>query len=160
MLQATLCDLIKAYENARDLIHVLEQQRTDDVFSQIFSRAKMIADSIDVVPSIPRTTKRQIYRANAEATTPEIHFRINIYFPFLDYVIRQMDQRFPEDIKPLLYGYYMIPTNLDLLSDEIITNIQEEYKTDMPSPLTFRQELTTWIARFNKTKLMCTNQVI
>lgn len=73
-----------------------------------------------------------MHRANAASDSIEGHYRVNVYFPFLDFVLQELQRRFPTDIKPMLYAYYLIPHNMGKLNETIVTCIDEEFGGDMP----------------------------
>ena len=75
LLQSKSCDLIKAHDEARHLVSVLNDVRSEEKFKMLFDRAATIARTIDVLPSKPRTTGRQAHRANARAESIEEFYR-------------------------------------------------------------------------------------
>ena len=75
LLQSKSCDLIKAHDEARHLVSVLNGVRSEEKFKMLFDRAATIAKTIDVLPSKPRTTGRQAHRANARAESIEEFYR-------------------------------------------------------------------------------------
>ena len=59
-----------------------------------------LAKSFDISESIPRRCGRQTTRANHPAETPKQYCRISLYYPFLDYLITELESR----LEPL--GHY------------------------------------------------------
>jgi hypothetical protein len=51
-----------------------------------------MAYSVDVQPSLPRGG-RQKNRPNAPAQTPTEYWRINMYLPFVDHLVSEMENR-------------------------------------------------------------------
>lgn len=61
LLQSEACDLLKARQEARDLLVIFQGK--------------------------PRSTQRQRHRANAPVESIEEHFRVNYFLPFIDHII-------------------------------------------------------------------------
>lgn len=89
LLQSEACDLVKAHQEARDLLEIFQGIRSDSnaKFHDIYERSASIANENDVVPSKPRSTQRQRHRANAPVESIEEHFRVNYFLPFIDHII-------------------------------------------------------------------------
>ena len=94
---------------------------------------RIVAQSVDCSLEIPRQVARQQHRANAPATTPCEYWRINLFFPFIDHLMTQFDERFPESSRNMYLGYYLIPKHLPQLDDEKLKAIRESYQADLPS---------------------------
>ncbi len=148
-LQATDCDLVQAFTEAKNLTEVMTKHRDGSHFTLLMKRAATIADDIGITPTKPRVSGRQRHRANADVSTTEDHYRVNLYYPFLDHVILQLNIRFPTEIQPLLYGYYLIPKKLSSLSDVMQEKIKEEYKSDIPNISAFSSEVERWKNKFS-----------
>jgi hypothetical protein len=74
----------------------------------------------------------------------EQHFRINIFIPLVDHIIKHLNDRFPDDIKPMLYGFYLLPWYFRNLTDDIVGSIVDEYQNDIPYPDDLPQEVSRW----------------
>ena len=74
LLQSTKCDL-KAHNDARCLIKVMESVRSEEKFEMLYERAVKVSEVIDVQPSKPRTVARQTHQANAAAQTVPEYYR-------------------------------------------------------------------------------------
>ena len=143
-LQESNCDLVKAFSDARNTRTVIISKRTNEDFEKIFERARIVAQSVDCSLEIPRQVARQQHRANAPATTPCEYWRINLFFPFIDHLMTQFDERFPESSRNMYLGYYLIPKYLPQLDDEKLKAICESYQADLPQFHSFEQELLRW----------------
>ena len=59
---------------------------------------EQVATSIGITINKPRTARFQRYRANASTTseseTPSDYYRINVYYPFTDHVIQELEVLF------------------------------------------------------------------
>ena len=59
-----------------------------------------LADSVDVVViEKPRTARRMVHLSSAGEIfdTAMQYFKENVFFPFIDHCLMQLDQRFPAD---------------------------------------------------------------
>ena len=94
-LQPTHLDLFKAHKDARNLLSILKKQ-----YEQKFSRAVIIANSINVQPTQLRITRRQRNRSNAPSPSIEDNYRINLYLTFVHHILESLDSRFSEEVLP------------------------------------------------------------
>ena len=137
-LQSKSCDLVEAYKDAQNLVKALEEMRNDkERYGRLFTRASEIAATVDVEPSEPRTAARQRGRANAPANSTQEYYRLNFFLPFVDHVLAHLKTRFSEEIKDALLGFYLIPNQLNNLTDEVIEKIKVEFQDDLPYPDSF-----------------------
>ena len=65
-----------------------------------------------------------------------------MFLPFIDHVIGHLESRFPERLKPMYYGFYVLPSLIHKLSNEIIESIKVEYESDLPYTKNLFQEGT------------------
>lgn len=144
-LQSVDCDLVEAHRDARNLLIIYKQKRTDASFHSLFLRAESIAKSIGIGPSKPRISNKQKHRSNAPSDTVEEYYCRNLFFPFLDHIITSIDTRFSVELLPVLQGQYLIPSNVSNLNPNIIENICSEFMTEFPDQANFSQELERWI---------------
>ena len=64
-----------------------------------------------------RSTSLQCHRANANADkSPSDYFKVNLYFPFIDHVIQELDTRFLNEHTELIAAENLIPLNLPNLN--------------------------------------------
>ena len=80
LLQSKTCDLVKAHTEARNLVSLLAGLRTEEKFGKLYARAVKVAQTIEVLPSKPRTTVRQMHRANAPAESIPDFYRYESSF--------------------------------------------------------------------------------
>ena len=68
--------LIQASQESTELVELLKGKRTDDsVFQELFQKASMLAEELDVEVKAPRRAVRQQNRPKAPAETVEEYFR-------------------------------------------------------------------------------------
>ncbi|CAH1968929.1 unnamed protein product [Acanthoscelides obtectus] len=65
--------------------------RNESQFAILFEQAQQMSSG-DIV--VPRITGRQTLRNNIAAETAEIYYRRNVFYPFIDHVIAELDARF------------------------------------------------------------------
>ncbi|MES9880276.1 MAG: DUF4371 domain-containing protein [Sedimenticola sp.] len=157
-LQAKQTNLLKAHTESRNLIGVLKSLRSDNCsFDTLYERAVRIATSIEVVPSRPRKVGRQSHRANAgNCSTTIEHYKINHFYPFLDHIIRHLDERFPKQLRSVLNGTLLLPGHHDALTADIEHSIKDEVMCDLPIPTQYEQEIIRWKAAHHETSLPMT----
>jgi hypothetical protein len=67
-----------------------------------------------------------------------------MFIPFIDHVLQHLNDRFPPKLMPLMLAWYLIPCNVSSLNDEYVQAIKIEYEGDLPSKMTFEQEINRW----------------
>jgi hypothetical protein len=53
---------------------------------------------------------------------------------FSSTIVKHLSDRFPDDIKPMLYGFYLLPWYFRNLTDDIVGSLVDEYQNDIPYP--------------------------
>ncbi|XP_053395859.1 uncharacterized protein LOC123566094 [Mercenaria mercenaria] len=93
-LQNKACDLIKASSEARVVKTMLQTERDDDTtWDTLYAKAMQLASDVGVQPSVPRMQGLQRNRPNAPAADPSIFWTRNMFFPFVDHLIKELDDR-------------------------------------------------------------------
>eukprot|EP00731_Ephydatia_muelleri_P027339 Em0019g212a len=103
-----------------------------------------MAETAGTTISKPRTVKRQTLRGNVDADTPEIDYRQTMYLPFVDGIIQQLSDLFPQLTLRATRGLLLIPSNLEKLTDKSIIDIMEYYEPDLFCKHSFIQEVRLW----------------
>jgi hypothetical protein len=77
ILQSESCDLVKAHQEARNLVLLFQgiREDSDAKFHDLYERSVSIANENDVLPTKPRSTPRQRHRANALVESIPLHWR-------------------------------------------------------------------------------------
>ncbi len=148
-LQSTNLDIITAYEEARNVRQVIAKQRNEQGFSPCFQKATALANSVDVVPTKRRITVKQNYRANISTESVEDHYRVNLFYPFIDHITSELDERFSESNEPALLAAYLVPKSLKKLTEEREQRMVKWYHEDLPYPNTVEQEIECWRHKFH-----------
>ncbi|XP_033739147.1 52 kDa repressor of the inhibitor of the protein kinase-like [Pecten maximus] len=139
MLQAKTFDLIEAVQEAK----VVNNKRNDDVeWEELFDKATSLAAKVDEIPTIPRGAARQQHRANVPAATPKEYWKRALYYPFLDHILQELEDRLAGN-EARFQPQYSIPTKLDGLTDDISRHDLTAVSFDV-----FHIEVTRWKSRW------------
>ena len=93
--QAKSCNLGDAYQSVTLAKECIKSARGDESWQKVWSRISQVADSINVTLIKPRTTTVQRHRANAAHNDqPSDYYRINVFYPFIDHVVGEVETRF------------------------------------------------------------------
>ena len=76
-LQGRTIDVIGAYQNVNTCVEDIQllRENVDQESDVIFKQAVRMADQHNVEPNIPRVAKKQIYRDNVPANSPEEYYK-------------------------------------------------------------------------------------
>ena len=92
LLQKKDCDLYVALEESRIVIRLLNDERNDiEVWNALYEAASDLAETVEVQPSMPRNRGGQRNRPNAPADNPSEYWRLNMYLPFIDHLIAELN---------------------------------------------------------------------
>ncbi len=91
----------------------------------------------------PRTARLHCHRANAGAVDQSCsdYYRINVYFPFIDHIVKELETRFSSDHDGLVAVQYLVPTFFPQLSQDKIDSL-ESYNYEEKENLA--TEITKW----------------
>ena len=95
-LQGCTIDVIDAYQNVNTCIEdiQLSRENVDQESDVIFKQVVRMADQLNVKPNIPGVAKKQIYRDNVPANSPEVYYKPTLVKPIVDTFISEMTHRF------------------------------------------------------------------
>ena len=130
-LQDPHCDLVLASCRAQTLCGLMQKKRSDATWSNIWQSATSIAGEHDIAVNKPRTTTRQIHRCNTPALTVEDYWHLNLFCPFIDQLIVELQDRLCKPM-PRLKAQYLLPSHISDLSSELWQDI--EYDSLLPQP--------------------------
>src|SRR5664279_5372783 len=126
-LQNQQCDLVKASSMAMSVIGLLQEKRnSDDYFQGLWDKACGEAESEGISVVKPRVSGRQTHRSNTAAgpdDTPQQYWKINLFLPFLDHLIIQLEDRLTTPL-PRLNAQYLVPCNISMLDDAMWASIK------------------------------------
>lgn len=143
-LQNDNCDLVKAFEQASNVVSLLKSKRMDaEFFKSLFLEATQFSENHDIEIKMPRIVGRQITRANAPANSPEEYYRLNVFIPTIDYLISQLTDRLCTPM-PRMKAQYLVPSRSEGLTDSIWQELKETYQEFLPSIETADSEYDLW----------------
>lgn len=95
-LQRTALDIVEAYEMITEItkLYQVERKNVDSSFAPVYDQSIRMAEKIGTVVGMPRITRRQQHRSNAEASSPHEYFQRNVAIPLHDHIIMCLDQQF------------------------------------------------------------------
>ena len=107
-LQTKSLDLIACCTEADAVVAILRQYRESaDAFADIYCTVSTLCNMAGTEITVPRVTDRQRHRANAicadsdlqqvdgsQQTPQETYYRINVFNPFVDYLLTELHDRF------------------------------------------------------------------
>lgn len=116
LLQAKSIDLIACCAEVDAIVAILKQKReSPGAFSDIFAKASALCSLAGTEITVPRLAGRQQHRSNANVaispsdlqqgedgepsqqtpvTPQEIYYRVNVFNPFVDYLLTELSDRF------------------------------------------------------------------
>lgn len=128
-LQSKHCNLADAYSDIAVARECINDSRTDACWRKVWSRIEQVATTTGITISKPRTARIQCHRANAGPLDQSCseYYRINVYYPFIDHVIKELDTRFSNDHEGLVAAQYLVPLCLSQLDQKKVALLQSFY---------------------------------
>lgn len=116
LLQASNLDLVQAADEASVVSKTLMtiRENSESIFNDLFQLTTNMAESFNVKVNMPRIVKHQINRANADSDGPQQHFLRNLFIPFIDNVLSELNNQIIQS-RPRLLAQFLIPSRLDEL---------------------------------------------
>jgi hypothetical protein len=133
ILQSPDCDLIRATDDAKDLVDYLTNRRNNEpLFVELFDKIKALGAEIGVEPNTPRLCGRQIHRSNAIVNTHagsiSAYYKMNLHHPFLDHLIAELNSRLLSAVSRV-QAHYLLPQRLPQLTDDKWKDIKVTYSS-------------------------------
>ena len=82
----------------------------NDTYDKIYQKAADMKSPEDI--NMARIVKHRTMRSNLPAESPKNYYLRNLYYPFLDSVILQLDQRFPGHAEAVMRTGSFLPVNV------------------------------------------------
>ena len=148
-LQGRTIDIIDAYQNVITCVEDIQllRENVDQESDVIFKQAVRMVDQLNVEPNIPRVAKKQIYRDNVPANSPEEYYKRALVIPIVDTFISEMTHRFNKFICEAAKLLILAPSVLcskKFKENVDISPILEEYEEDLINRDVVDQELLLW----------------
>ena len=111
VLQSKDCNLIDAFTDVALTKECIRDTRNEECWAKVWKRSEQLASTIGITMQKSRTVQIQSHRANAGAVNQSScdYYRINVYYPFIDHVIQELDTRFSNEHEGLIAAQYLIP---------------------------------------------------
>ena len=89
-------------------------------------------------------------RANVEADKPEVYYRRSLTIPFLDHLIKELEERFSSNAKVATSELCLVPSVMSKKDNwqASMKDLASLYKADLPAPLSLTTELHCWKRKF------------
>jgi hypothetical protein len=125
MLQSVDNDIFTANHLVNEVLQVLQKRREEHEtrFDAIFLRASSIGSELDIPITIPRRASRQTLRANYPHNDPKIYYRQAIFTPYIDYILKEISDRFADQRDRCGALWCLLPSQLRTSSDESISQL-------------------------------------
>lgn len=122
ILQRVNVDLTNTCSYVKTVKTTLQNIRNESEFSTLFEEAKQLSPS-DII--VPRVTGRQTKRSNVPGDSAEVYYRRNIFYPFTEHVITELDARFKPHEETIAGIQLLLPdrTKNDEKTKEILKKI-------------------------------------
>ena len=145
-LQQTDCYIIMACNDANRCKTVIQKERSEAVFESLWGKMTALADRIDVQLEKPRAAIRMKHRSTAGDAndTACLYFKVNVFFPFIDHCVAQLEERFPEDKSAMFLASKLMPNKIRTMTSIEMAKVFEWYSPDLPEGSTFQMEIQRW----------------
>lgn len=142
-LQKTDCDIVKACVDANNCKRVIREQRQDQVFESLWKTIATLAECVEVEIEKPRTARRMAHRSTAGDIndTALQYYKVNVFFPFIDHCLNQLEDRFPEDKTGMFLACNLMPKKVATMTGVEMAKVFEWYDTDLPESCSFYTEI-------------------
>lgn len=150
LLQKKECDLYVAVEESRVVIQQLNGERNDpEVWNALYDSAVDLAATIGVLPSMPRNRAGQQNRPNVPADNPSTYWKLNMYLPFVDHLMAELDTRLLT-AEPRYKAQYLLPKKAADLTQVLVNEIYNSYEDEltMITRDAFHAETRRWRAKW------------
>ena len=129
-LQSRDCNLADAYDDVALARECIRDSRNEDCWKKVWNRMENLASAVEITLDKPRTARAQCHRANAGAADQSCsdYYRINVYYPFIDHVIQELETRFSSDHEGLVAVQYLIPLYLPQLTQDKFDSLNSYYR--------------------------------
>lgn len=126
-MQDPNCDLVKASDHALTLHGLLQEKRNDQAaYDSIWQKSVDLANREGVPVTRPRVAARQCHRNNIPADTVKEYWRLNLYLPFMDHLLFEIQDRLCIAL-PRMKAQYLLSHKIGQLTPLIVDEIKHEY---------------------------------
>ena len=97
-------------KTVRDDLQYERENAETSLFKRCYSQACAVAALIDIQPTMPRVSSRQIFRVNAKSNTPFQYYLGNVCYPLIDNLIQGIDNKLDKYGSTVYLMYGLIPS--------------------------------------------------
>ena len=106
-----------------------------------------MATNLDLAVEVLRISAKQQHKREYQNFSAIDHYRVNVFYPFVDYILSEIKTRFPKD-HPVLQLHQLIPSVIENINIESVVSSANIYIQDLPNPTSLRSELIMWETRW------------
>jgi hypothetical protein len=150
VLQGKTQDLLEAAKESKPVISMLSAERVDDSVREfIFEEAVALGVRNDVQPSVQRSARRQCHRGNVPGDTPSEYWKRNLYIPFVDNLVNELNDRLVQN-EHRFSAQYLLPSQIANITRTKLTELYFTFRKDLPANdnIEFQREVDRWRARW------------
>lgn len=111
-------------KDLRDELKLIRENQ--EAFCKVYGTSKKMAESVDMEVKHKRIVGKQKHRANPDVQSTEDYFRVTVFYPFLDYYIMDLEERFTKH-ENILEGFSALFNDIsenDELDDKFIKTVE------------------------------------
>ena len=146
-LQNPAVEIYNCYDIIQIILEKLQHYRnTEECYNNVFEKAVNVAEEHEIPVTMPRTLRKQVYRANITSQNPKEYFRLNVFLPFLDFFVAELSNRFsPEQHRNIMILSRLIPGYITKDFKDGLINAALFYKADLPGTISeMEAEFDLW----------------
>ena len=83
---------------------MLMLHRNEECWEKLWKKATQLASTVGLTIEKPRAARAQIHRGNVGSVnqSSSTYYRLNVFYPFIDHVVTELETRFQIIMKDLL----------------------------------------------------------
>lgn len=113
-------------------------------------KANVLAGTMDISETVPRNCKFQMHRSNVPPSTPEEYYCRTVYIPFLDDLIRSLEDRFESHKATIVSLQCVLPTRCQNCEYVSIEPAVKFYGSDVGHEDVVESEFQLWCIRWKR----------
>ena len=108
-----------------------------------------MTSTVGLIIEKPRAARAQIHQNNVGSVdqSSSTYYRLNVFYPFIDHVITELETRFSNDHEGFVADQHLIPISLTELSEDQLKSIQDYGKF---LSIDEREDLVTDVMKWKK----------
>ena len=101
LFQSTECNLVDVYADVALARECIRDSRNEECWERLWKKATQLGSTIGLTIEKPRTARA---RGNAGSVdqSSSTYYRLNVFYPFIDHVITELETRFHEGLRHLV----------------------------------------------------------